>query len=1372
MTSRLFDRAGTSDYPVKAPYIGQEDAFNKLQEFLSAEPDDPLYTLPVFGEWGAGKTRIGHQLVAGATDNSPGWMLSNGSGEHQKTELFQDSEGIVDNTVLPLWVHFSECADEITSDNAARVLINQAVENLINSEGAIQRAIQEHIGEELGYELEDILLGGGKTETELLSEYLDKIVTESDFDRLLIIVDEIEEAGAIGTGAPDSEETEGVERRTIQALYEGLKEAHNDEGGKYPENLFADVVLLCTKGVESYIPSGGTERRVKPVRLSRPTIREAYQCKETVLENSDGDFSISDACVKALFFASFNNYGWFTRAMSSIEFRKRQQDLPYYKILQKYSGSFDDIFDPSYTDDIRGETENKSVARKVEEVIYRITPVATAEIGLSEAETKELTQYTTPLEGIHPVARLQKVKVSPIRAKRELQERGFETESRGDEKVTTIGSEELDTNRLEDLLEVFSDEEGNLFLHTDEDELSEMAEYAFGQGQVDSTALDELVATLADLAVEYESSNDDYVGPTMTFLKQWNKRWRKLADVVQWIRDDETWEEMMAAARNVTTDKHERILKGFVHTRFKHYETGAPGGLEPNGYVDSPNLVVDIPAGDQLDVTAKSQVIAINPTDTDQLRSDLNKIQRKENQYPIVYVIFNSETKKDALWSSLLSDYPRLAPFLRSHVASNTHTQRDFYIQMSFLGDDGDGGFSADAVYALDQTYIDDRRRGPIVQSDEEWLADQRKAGRVLSPVSVTGSDPALLAEGILEYCEQGAPEWRGAETSEAWDEVNEASDPYPLIRFGDSPADDTLDIPAFVPQTLTLIDDLESPQIATIAGCLLFEGADRTPESTVQSLLDLLEGLSLIDTDADGGYMFVDDAYLADEIVDSALAKAPDDLETYFDDFYYPPSDTTRIDLRIDSGTTQDRREEIETQRDEIQNIPFETFNSIDVDTDAWRTAIVEVNDVVVAARQWYDPDIADPDLDSISNEELADHYSELREDTVHEEYSIQYKLQFLTEFDDILEDVCEDLIPEVQTCVSELDTTYGTCGLDGKEFPTARVETLLSEVEDDISLDLDRKSSIDSTLLADEDGQLTNNTVVGHIENQEFADAFRRLMAYERLLKGNGGFWEAFTTAHSAFGSFLAEYNDFEATWEEAVAYYQDATRYRKALRETEIPLVDPDEDLPDPDTLDLADVEIDELSTFYEDLFDEDGQTTPESEMTVIRALVDDPTELSDSSDTDPSDLRDQTIGLRCKLEFIKFHVSVVEELSDAELQEDIDDLNEAWKPLAHLLDTLEKEVELEKTAYEDEETFSTKRTTIQETIDKIDPMGKQLLKEKAEHGERYWDPYVQVFDAAEKESDLPDGDIDTDILDDLRDWGLIEYTQKISVSIDSE
>jgi hypothetical protein len=1353
MPGTPFSRRGTSEYPVSSPFIGQTHIYNHLREFLSEDADAPIGNFIIYGDWGTGKSRVGHQLVAEGTNIEYGWLIEDESGSYTEKHLFDE----VDKEVLPLWVSLSEFENNLTTQNAGAKAVNAALANVAEIGSDLYSDIAnrfENAGGSL-FELEDIAANPGQP-TQILEQYLETVIEDSEIERLLVIIDEVEEAGSIGDQAPDSEQTTGAGGQTLQALFEGLKEATNDVGGRYPANFHADFTLLCTSGVERHsAPTGGVERRIEEESLHDPTIRDAKEYVRRLLENAEAETEISSDAVEALFFASFNNFGWFTRAMSTLHhFKQQSPDKAYYEIIKENPDRFDDIFDPQNVEDILGESDDFEIVNDVVDIIYRIHPVAVEELDLSADEIDSFLDYTTPLEDIRPIGELVPVDTSNSSIKRELRKSGFEVSpAETSEQVVTYSGTRLKTGRLEDLLTVFQIGDDHIGLYDQREDLRGLAEFAFEAGQVEDAAIEALIDALEAAREDNLTGDGRYLAPTLRFLSEWNIRWRKYTQAVRWLDDEELWDELMESARNVS-DETERVIKGFIYTRFHHYDDLSPPSLEPHDEgLPATNFVTSIEGDNTVDVGRSDTAVVFHHEDTTDTKNSIRRIKREATQgFPIIYLLFETESTRQEVMAEVFDEYESITPFIISQVINNRNLARDFFVQFSFLGN----VFSSDDLRG-NKNYIKENRVRPRIHRDVEWFEEQKSEGWVLQelvPPQASAEQKQILAEGLRLAADGQNLE---QEHIDPWHRCWENSDRVaPLLS-----EDRQLRLPPFVPHMLSVIENEGPLQSTELAGRLLTD-SEMQIETVTSNALELLSYLGLI-SEGDDGYLF-HNSVLLDNRIEEVSIKVPSSTDDAFEDFEVEPTEQTLFDLRITDSNLTTYRGELEGLSSEIRDLNHEMILNPESDPEEWYDTTSIIHRIVTFANRGYDPNKTFESLENHSYEDIGNEYASMRDDTDHVEYSISYRFEFLEGFDDVLAQDRNSVLSEVNTRQQALYNHYDECR--EKDFPTGKIASILSEIEADLELDAD---SVDESLTqSDQDEEGTGNTIKHHLNNQEFEEAFTRIGWYKGVLQERlDGPWNDFTSAAYEFETFLDEFDELDESWNETDKFFEGVTHFENFLSNENVPLFANIGSVPDA-------AELVDNNTSVNDVYDgldADEEINPSAEFDVIERVEEEPEERL--GDAKPAVLLDSIKDLRRKVASLDLHQKVAEEIADHKIQQELDGLEKEWAPLEELSSAVDEEIDIDRSSIDGPNAFEDKsygeiKELITDIRDQIEDEGKRILNTVDTHGERYWESFITAYEAAENNKALSNSDIDPDHLEKLSDWDIIQYEEQYYVS----
>lgn len=81
---------GVSDYPPRDPLVGQSRFFKRFKTFIQTvdhTQDQFAHVFAVEAEWGRGKSRLGHELIAQINEASKGWFVRDDQGQLQDQTL-------------------------------------------------------------------------------------------------------------------------------------------------------------------------------------------------------------------------------------------------------------------------------------------------------------------------------------------------------------------------------------------------------------------------------------------------------------------------------------------------------------------------------------------------------------------------------------------------------------------------------------------------------------------------------------------------------------------------------------------------------------------------------------------------------------------------------------------------------------------------------------------------------------------------------------------------------------------------------------------------------------------------------------------------------------------------------------------------------------------------------------------------------------------------------------------------------------------------------------------------------------------------------------------------------------------------------------
>ncbi len=326
---------GVSDYPPRDPLVGQSTFFNRYKTFIKTvdhDEDNFAHVFAVEGEWGKGKSRLGHELVAQINDCSKGWYVRNKQGALESANLFDDEAKR--DEYLSLYIRYSQVASEYqNSDNwfgyglykALLPLATKQFDNSIQSEIAKQslRRLEpmgfEH--EQLGQALEldkvhsdedlyyhDTLVTGL---VQAAYQYLEKF----GIKYVLVVLDELETVAEAATFGLERDEASQLDGQAIRLIGKAIKE--EDPRRKLP---WLRYVALCSPLLGQQLREiQSTARRFELVELEHNAFADVSDYVEQLRADSKLRFDYPKGLVEAAYAMSGANFGWFNVVMANVD---------------------------------------------------------------------------------------------------------------------------------------------------------------------------------------------------------------------------------------------------------------------------------------------------------------------------------------------------------------------------------------------------------------------------------------------------------------------------------------------------------------------------------------------------------------------------------------------------------------------------------------------------------------------------------------------------------------------------------------------------------------------------------------------------------------------------------------------------------------------------------------------------------------------------------------------------------------------------------------------------------------------------------------------------------------------------------------------
>lgn len=326
---------GVSDYPPRDPLVGQSTFFNRYRTFIKTvdhDEDNFAHVFAVEGEWGKGKSRLGHELVAQINDCSKGWYVRDKQGGLVQARLFDDE--VKRDEYLSLYIRYSQVASEYqNSDNwfgyglykALLPLATKAFDHSIQSEIAKQSLKRL---EPLGFD-HDLLAAALELDQNHSDEdlyYQDTLVTnlvQQAYEYLskfgikyvLVVLDELETVAEAATFGLERDEASQLDGQAIRLIGKAIKE--EDPRRKLP---WLRYVALCSPLLGQQLREiQSTARRFELVELEHNAFADVSDYVAQLRDDSKLRFDYPPGLVEAAYAMSGANFGWFNVIMANVD---------------------------------------------------------------------------------------------------------------------------------------------------------------------------------------------------------------------------------------------------------------------------------------------------------------------------------------------------------------------------------------------------------------------------------------------------------------------------------------------------------------------------------------------------------------------------------------------------------------------------------------------------------------------------------------------------------------------------------------------------------------------------------------------------------------------------------------------------------------------------------------------------------------------------------------------------------------------------------------------------------------------------------------------------------------------------------------------
>lgn len=1144
-----------AEYPPTLPYIGQDEAYHRLQDFTQSIHDEQQsHFLALFGAWAIGKSRLAHELIAQFCGQNVGWTLTSGKLAEPLLLPLQDG-----GDILPLFVSFVDAIRfqkfGLEAEVAMGKLTCAAMASLTDE--SQRRGSHYYLLNALRTALLDVSpnfdfdrLNEIATDTSRnYAERAERIVTAlgqmtgERVRRVLVIVDEVESSAEINPFADEigKEITERpIPPRTIRDLYSGVKEASNTNA--YP---CLNFLFFNTDVTKRLTHMDALDRRMGTADLQQASATDLERLLDAIRQTNYPLTGMLDDLARRAFFAADRNFGWFSFIMNKAH--RALVDTPALSI----DGVFADVcqrtgkvFQPSVFED--RDIHPAALKDAMRRVIYNQIPTTLGDLKIDPALRPAMLEYVDPFQ-THFIGDAAIVSVSADALTREL----LATNLYSSEKQPTLtgeGSARFDPAKVLDSLRTFAwiadagatGADVHLWIYTDDADFENQVGFAYSNFGVDLSAVTvrRVHALLMD---RYRVRSElQLVAPTMALLRRFNDRWGKAA-ANDWLKDANDWARLINTIENSPQLNDQRMLQGIANVLF---DTPQPVNPSPYDGVSGHCLTLKLESYEPVfNVTSRNQLVLLKARETPQ--SVVDDLRAIKQRVPILLIFGHANQQK--AWEQHIreSHDEHLAVAVIPHVVEPQTREWEFYVRFA-LREIPDGFKPGE----MNQRGKDLRGEfGDVLrEAFRQWLKSAEERGYVLRPFFPARSATSPLfrdfvqawaalvrAGGMAPLGAQAASVEKGLED---YRRDQQTGDTLQLTE-GDGQSLHAV-IPAVMPHVLDVLRT-RPYKLAELGDDLFYirsRSAANYPSNipgVLEQLLTLLQEIGVVDIDAQGRYMARTVAVFATQF-DHAFQRLGADsgvLSGYVSQVasLSGPIKALAQHLKVNEAQLNLlKTQSLRPQQERLGKLPLDCLTVMPPDEQSYREVAQGIGAVSTALDEVFGKAGAASAPPPIDPGTLQHNIDDIVADNTYGQYSIEYRVAFLRQLQEYLNSADQDL----RARLNEAKTHVVGMGAD---FPERPLLSLLDGVQ------------------ADLDGRLPDNKLAGQLRQQQqdatlkvlkdagrLSDVLIKLDWYTRHLDDQNaeGWWARYATAREHWRVVREKFEQVEASWRQLEEYF----------------------------------------------------------------------------------------------------------------------------------------------------------------------------------------------------------------------------------------
>ncbi|WP_421212494.1 hypothetical protein [Aeromonas sp. 600479] len=562
---------GVSDYPPRDPLVGQSRFFKRYRTFIHTvdqDADNFAHVFAVEAEWGRGKSRLGHELIAQINDCSKGWFVREDGVQLEDKKLFDQA---TQDKYLALYIRYSQVASDYqNSDNWFGYGLYKALLPLATGsfDGSIQSKIAEQALHRLnpaGFDPQQLAqcleLDQAHSEEALYEEeglvvrlvqaaysYLQKF----GIGYVLVVLDELETVAEAATFGLEQDDAKRLDGQAIRLIGKAIKE--EDPRRKLP---WLRYVALCSPLLGQQLREiQSVARRFELVELEHNAFADVSDYVAQLQAERKLAHDYPTGLVEAAYAMSGANFGWFNVIMANVDAVLAQYEAAgkpltnigelFDAVIESSGRVAEHVLDKHAIEGIKtGDHDLRAIAQ---ELLYGQLPVA---LDAIPTRSKELLQLVN--EDGEPVASLyRKMPFDAIQCRQALIDAKFKREK--DEWLYPAVEQALSLTALLQNLRTFAINEAEkdvLLMPLSRGEFKHLLSLLYDHPAVEFAA-DALWQKLIGGDQFIPNDEATHIGPSVAMLLRLDLRYRNQQHNSMIFRDP------------VDADLHEAAIKTFL----------------------------------------------------------------------------------------------------------------------------------------------------------------------------------------------------------------------------------------------------------------------------------------------------------------------------------------------------------------------------------------------------------------------------------------------------------------------------------------------------------------------------------------------------------------------------------------------------------------------------------------------------------------------------------------------------------------------------------------------------------------------------------------------------------------------------------------